>query len=76
MKLCGFIDVDWVGIPSNQKSTSSGIFSVGSTVVSWYNKKKRSMVLSLEKVEYMVAFKQHVRSHVIWMRKVLVGLFG
>ena len=39
VKLCGFTDVDWVGIPSDQKSTLEGIFIVGSAVVSWYNNK-------------------------------------
>jgi len=47
VKLCGFTDADWEGSPSNQKSTSSAIFSVGSAVVSWYNKRERLVVLSL-----------------------------
>ena len=47
MKLSGFIDADWVGSPSDRKSASDGIFSVGSVVVSWYNKKQISMALSL-----------------------------
>jgi hypothetical protein len=39
VKLHGFMDVDWVGIPTDRKSTSGGIFSIGSTIVSWYNRK-------------------------------------
>ena len=53
VKLCGFIDANWVGSPLDWKTTSSGIFSVGSIVVSWYNTKQRYVALNTEKVEYM-----------------------
>jgi len=43
------------GSPSNRKRTPGGIFIVGSTIVSWYNKKQRSMALVLAEAEYMVA---------------------
>ena len=39
VKLQGFTDADWEGNPSNRKSISGGIFSIGSTIVSWYNRK-------------------------------------
>ena len=39
VKLCGFTDVDWVGIPSDRNNTSGEIFSVGSAKVSWYIRK-------------------------------------
>eukprot|EP00253_Pinus_taeda_P026099 PITA_26099 len=42
VKLCGFTDVDWAGSPTDRKSTSGGVFSIGSTVVSWYSRKQRS----------------------------------
>ena len=51
----GFTDADWVGNPSDKKSTSGRIFSIGSTTISWYNKKKRSVALSLTKAEYMAS---------------------
>eukprot|EP00253_Pinus_taeda_P010236 PITA_10236 len=35
--LQGFTDADWAGSPSDMKSTSGGIFSIGSTIVAWYN---------------------------------------
>jgi hypothetical protein len=35
----GFTDADWAGTPTDRKSTSGGIFSIGSTVFSWYNRK-------------------------------------
>eukprot|EP00253_Pinus_taeda_P016475 PITA_16475 len=62
------------GSPPDRKSTSRGIFSIGSPTVSWYNKKWRSVALSLVEVEYMAA--SQATSEAIWMRKILVGLFG
>jgi hypothetical protein len=53
----GFTDADWAGSPTDRKSTSGGIFSIVSTVVSWYNRKQRSMALSLAEKEYMVAIQ-------------------
>ena len=35
VKLQGFTDEDWASSPSDIKSTSGGIFSTGSTTVSW-----------------------------------------
>ena len=35
VKLHGFTDADWDGIPLDRKSTSRGIFSIGSTAISW-----------------------------------------
>eukprot|EP00253_Pinus_taeda_P036175 PITA_36175 len=39
VKLCGFTDADWAGSPTDRKSTSGGIFSIGLTTVSWYSRK-------------------------------------
>eukprot|EP00253_Pinus_taeda_P035257 PITA_35257 len=39
VKLQSFTDADWAGSPSDRKSTSGGIFNLGSTTVSWYNRK-------------------------------------
>eukprot|EP00253_Pinus_taeda_P033412 PITA_33412 len=69
----GFTNVDWVGSPSDQKSTSGGIFNLGSAVVSWYNRKQRLVSLSSKKAEYMVA--SQAACEAIWMQKNLVGLF-
>ena len=74
MKIQGFTDADWVGSPSDIKSTSGGIFSIGSTIISWYNRKQQSVALSLAEAEYMGA--SQVACEAIWMRKILVGLFG
>ena len=74
VKLHGFIDVDWAGSPLDRKSTSGGIFSIVSTVVSWYNKKQRSMEISSAEAKYMAT--SQATCEALWMRKILVGLFG
>eukprot|EP00253_Pinus_taeda_P023949 PITA_23949 len=74
VKLCGFTDTDWVGSPTHRKNTSGGIFSIRSTTVSWYSRKQRSATLSSAEAEYMAT--SLVACEAIWMRKILVGLFG
>ena len=74
VKLHGFMNADWVGSPTDRKSTSGGIFSIESTTFSSYNRKQRSVALSSAKAEYMAA--SLAACEAIWMRKILVGLFG
>ena len=74
MKLCGFTDEDWAGSPMDRKSTSGGVFSIGSTTISWYSRKQRSVALSLAEAEYMAA--SLAACEAIWMRKILVSLFS
>ena len=74
VKLCGFTDADWAGSPIDRKSTSGGIFSIGSTAISWYSRKQRSVALSSAEAEYMAASLAACED--IWMRKILVELFG
>eukprot|EP00253_Pinus_taeda_P022059 PITA_22059 len=74
VKLQGFTDVDWAGSPSDWKSTSGGIFNLGLAAVSWYNRKQRLVALSSVEAKYMAA--SEAACEAIWMRKILVGLFG
>ena len=74
MRLSGFTDVDWEGSPTDRKSTSRGIFSIELTTVSWYSRKQRSVALISAEAEYMAA--SLAACEAIWMRKILVGLFG
>jgi hypothetical protein len=39
VKLHSFTNADWAGSPTDRKSTSGGIFSIISTIVSWYSRK-------------------------------------
>jgi len=61
VNLQGFTNVDWLGNPSNRKSILGGLSSIGSVVVSWYNRKQRSVPLSSAETKYMNSFKKHVR---------------
>jgi hypothetical protein len=74
VKFHGFMDVDWAGSPMDRKSTSGGIFSIRSIVVSWYSRKHRSVELSSAEAEYMAGSQDACEA--IWMRKILVGLFS
>eukprot|EP00253_Pinus_taeda_P017403 PITA_17403 len=60
--------------PSDRKSTYGGIFNLGSTAVSWYSRKQRSVVLSSAEAKYMVA--SQAACEAIWMQKILLGFFG
>ena len=74
LKLHGFTDADWAGSPTDRKSTSGGIFSIISTTIFWYSRKQRSVALSSVEAKYMAA--SLAACEAIWMRKILVGLFG
>ena len=47
---------------------------MGSTVVSWFNRKQKSVALSSFEAEYMAA--SQALCEAIWLCKMLVGLFG
>jgi len=74
VKLQGFSNADWVGVPSYNKRTLGGIFNIESTVVSWYSRKQRLIALGLVEAEYMVA--SQATCEATWMRKIMVDLFG
>jgi hypothetical protein len=57
VKLQGYIDSDWAGSAADRKSTLRCCFSLGSTVISWFSKKKTSMALSSAEPEYMESSK-------------------
>eukprot|EP00253_Pinus_taeda_P004182 PITA_04182 len=74
VKLQGFTDEDWSGSPSDRKSTSGGIFSIGSATVSWYSREQRLVALNSAEIEYMA--ESQVACEAIWMEKIMVSLFG
>ena len=73
VQLAGFIDADWAGCVEDRKSTSGCCFSIGSGVVSWFNRKQKSVALSSTKAEYMAASLAACEG--MWLRKLLSGLF-
>ena len=74
VSLVGYTDSDWAGCAADRKSTSGCCFSLGSGLVSWFNRKQKSVALSSAEAEYMAA--SLASSEAIWLRKMLVGLFG
>ena len=61
VQLAGFADVDWAGC----------CFSIGSGVVSWFNRKQKSVALSSTEAEYMAASMAACEG--MWLRKLLSG---
>ena len=74
VRLTGYTDFDWAGCASDRKSTLGCCFGLGSAVVSWLSRKQQSVALSLAEAEYMAA--SLASCEVIWLRKMLFGLFG
>ena len=59
--------------PNGKKEHIWRVFSIGSTTVSWYSRKQRSVALNSAEDEYMAA--SLAACEAIWMRKILVKLF-
>ena len=73
VQLVDFTDADWAGCGEERKSTSGCCFSIISGVVSWFNKKQKSVALSSAEAEYMGASMFACEG--MWLRKLLAGLF-
>jgi hypothetical protein len=69
VRLIGYTDSDWEGCVFDTKSTSSCCYGLGLIVVSWFNQKQK-----VSGFEYMAA--SHASCEAIWLRKLLVGIFG
>ena len=74
VRLARYTDSDWAGCASNRKSTSRCCFGLGSVVMSWFSRKQKSIALSSSEAEYMAVSQASCEA--IWLRKMLVGLFG
>jgi len=55
VRLQGYSDSDWAGSDTDRKSTFGCCFSLGSAVISWFNKKQTSVALSSTEAEYMAS---------------------
>ena len=73
INLEGYVDLDWVGISIDRKSTSGCCFGMGSGVISWFSRKQSYVVLSTAEAEYVIACS--VSCEVVWLRKLLSDLF-
>ncbi|XP_073219863.1 secreted RxLR effector protein 161-like [Cicer arietinum] len=54
-ELVGFTDVDWCGDIDDRKSTTSYVFTINNSPISWYSRKQSIVVLSTCKAEYVAA---------------------
>jgi hypothetical protein len=74
IRFIGYTYSDWEGCVSDRKCTSGFFFGLGSTMVSWFSRKKNLVALSSVEVEYMEA--NHASCEAIWICKLLVVIFG
>ena len=63
--LVGYIDSDWSGSVTDQKSTSGCCFNLGSAVIAWRSRKQTSVAVNTTEVEYIAAFLSS--SEVVWL---------
>jgi hypothetical protein len=73
IQLHGFTDFDWVGSAEDRKSTSGMCFSLGSAMISWSNRKHKSVTLSTVEEEYMEACETCTEA--VWITKLVSDLF-
>jgi hypothetical protein len=74
VRLVGYTDSDWARCVSDRKSTSRYYFGLESAIVSWFSRKQKSVALSSAEAKYMAASQASCEA--LWLRKMLVGLFG
>lgn len=67
--LRGFSDADYAGDVNNRRSTSGGVFFLGSCVISWFSTKQRSVTLSTTEAEYVAATE--AVKELIWLKRLL-----
>jgi hypothetical protein len=72
LQVHGYTDANWASNVSDRRSTSGFMFSFGSGVVSWSNKKQTTVALSSMEAEYRGA--TIVTCEVVWLQKLLSNL--
>ena len=65
----GYIDADWVGSPSNRKSTIGYCTFIGGNLVTWRSKKQLVVACSSAEAEYRAM--AHTTYELTWLRMVL-----
>ena len=55
INLEGYVDSDWASRSIDRKSTSGCCFSMGSGMISWFNRKQSYVALSTAEAEYVAA---------------------
>nr|XP_027187906.1 uncharacterized protein LOC113785502 [Cicer arietinum] len=72
IEVVGYSDADWVGSPSDRRSTSGYCVLVGGTLISWRSKKQNIVARSSAEAEYrdMVA----TTCELTWLKQLLKQL--
>jgi hypothetical protein len=73
MRLQGYVDTDWVGSAVDQRSTFGCFFTLGSSMVSWCNRKQTFLALSTAEAEYIALCVAVCEA--VWLSKLLAYLF-
>ena len=71
--MVGYTDSDWTDSVTDRKSTIGCCFSLGSVVIAWCSRKQKNVALNTTEAEYIAACS--ASSKVVWLRKILSGLF-
>eukprot|EP00253_Pinus_taeda_P025713 PITA_25713 len=74
VRLLGYTNADWASNVEDHKSTFGCCFSLGSTLISWMRRKKKSVALSTAEAEYIAA--SMASCEVVSFRKLFNELFG
>ena len=70
--LSSYLDSDWAGYSFDRRSTASYIFQLGSGLISWSNKKVKTLYLSSCEAEYRAA--KEASKEVVWLQHALTNL--
>ena len=73
INLEGYVESDQEGNSIDNKSTSGCFFSMGSGMISWFNRKQSCMAPSIAEAEYVAACLASCEA--VWLRKLLSDLF-
>jgi hypothetical protein len=69
VRLACFTNAYWAGCVEDMMCC----FNIGSCIISWFNRKQRSMALSFVEAEYMATSLATCKA--LWLRKFFLGLF-
>lgn len=69
VKLTGWSDSDYAGDIDDKKSTSSYVYMIGDSAITWSSKKQSIVTLSTTEAEYVAATSCSCEG--IWLRRIL-----
>uniref|UniRef100_A0A2N9HCD2 Reverse transcriptase Ty1/copia-type domain-containing protein n=1 Tax=Fagus sylvatica TaxID=28930 RepID=A0A2N9HCD2_FAGSY len=72
LELCAYADVDWVGDPTDRRSTTGYCFLLGSSLISWRIKKQSVVARSSTEAEYCTL--ADATSEFLWLRWLLADM--